>query len=418
MKAIAFTLFFTALLISLNAQKTTFSSNDKPTYEGRAWNANKIKAESTNSNLDKRHVIKKDEPNPNAWKTNQNLGGITKPSIEQAMLKALAWQEANPIFAKAPTDWTNGAYYTAVMKAHQATKNQAYYDAMLKMGKNNNWQTWNRVFHADDVVISNAYLYLHQLGEKAVDLAPTEKFIKTHLYEPNDWKVGKGNKEQVILWWWCDALFMAPPVITKYAVMKNELQHLDEMHKYYMESYNLLYDQEERLFYRDNRFVPSNPTAMKESNGKKVFWSRGNGWVLAGLALMLEDMPKNYKHRPFYEDLFKTMSKRVLELQPADGLWRVSLLAPENWAHGEVSGSGFYTFALAWGINKGLLAAKTYKPAVLKSWKGLTACQQESGKVGWVQNIGFDPKPADKDSWQNFGTGAFLMAGSELLKLK
>jgi unsaturated rhamnogalacturonyl hydrolase len=340
-------------------------------------------------------------------------------AIQLAMKKALAWQEANPIFSKAPTDWTNGAYYTSVMKAHQATKDQVYYDAMLNMGKKNKWETYIRMFHADDVVISNAYLYLKSLGEKSVDLGPTDKFVQSHIYEPQDWKVGKGNKEQVILWWWCDALYMAPPLLVRYGIMKNDMKYLDEMHKYYKQCYDLLYDKEENLFFRDNRFLQRGlATDLKETNGKKIFWSRGNGWVIAGLAMMLEDMPKNYKHRPFYVDLFKKMSARILQLQPEDGLWRTSLLAPENFNHGEVSGSGFHTFALAWGVNNGLLDSKTYKPALLKAWKSLAACQQESGKVGWVQNIGFDPKPADVDSWQNFGSGAFIMAGSEMIKLK
>lgn len=354
-----------------------------------------------------------------ACKTSKVSNSTQNTSIKQAMAKALAWQEANPIFSKAPTDWTNGAYYTCVMKAHQSTKEQIYYDAMLNMGKKNEWKTYERLFHADDVVISNAYLYLNQLGEKQVNLAPTEKFIQAHLFEPQDWKVGKGNKEQVILWWWCDALFMTPPVIAKYSAMKKDEKYLDEMHKYYMECYNLLFDKDESLFYRDNRFLLNGiPADRKEPNGKKVFWSRGNGWVLAGLALLLEDMPKNYKHRPFYEDLYKKMANRIIELQPADGLWRVSLLNPDSFPHGEVSGSGFFAFAFAWGINNGYLDAKTYKPATLKAWDSMVACQQESGKVGWVQNIGYDPKPADKDSWQNFGTGAFLLAGSEILKIK
>jgi unsaturated rhamnogalacturonyl hydrolase len=354
----------------------------------------------------------------NSCKTTTGISKNNNSEIEQKLLKALAWQEANPIQAKAPTDWTNGAYYTGVMKAHQNTNNQAFYGAMLNMGKRNKWQTWERLFHADDVVISNAYLHLKKLGNSEVDLTATDKFIQAHLFEPQDWKVGKGNKEQVILWWWCDALFMAPPLLTKYGVMKNDMKYLDEMHKYYMESYKLLFDKEENLFFRDNRFVNENPNAQKEKNGKKVFWSRGNGWVIAGLAMLLEDMPRNYQHRPFYEDLFKKMSKRILELQLEDGLWRTSLLAPENFNHGEVSGSGFHTYALAWGVNNGLLNAKTYKPAVVKAWNAIAECQQESGKVGWVQNIGFDPKPADKDSWQNFGTGAFLMAGSEVMKMK
>jgi unsaturated rhamnogalacturonyl hydrolase len=351
-------------------------------------------------------------------KTSAGLGKSKSAEIEQQLLKALAWQEANPIQAKAPTDWTNGAYYTGVMKAHQNTNNRAFYEAMLNMGRRNKWQTWERLFHADDVVISNAYLHLNKLGNSEADLTATNRFIQAHLFEPQDWKIGKGNKEQVILWWWCDALFMAPPLLTKYGVMKNDLKYLDEMHKYYTECYDLLYDKDDHLFFRDNRFVMANPAAMKESNGKKVFWSRGNGWVIAGLALLLEEMPKDYKHRPFYEDLYKKMAKRILELQPQDGLWRTSLLAPENFNHGEVSGSGFHTFALAWGINHGYLDPKVYQPAVLKAWKAIAECQHENGKVGWVQNIGFDPKPADKDSWQNFGTGAFLMAGSEVMKMK
>jgi unsaturated rhamnogalacturonyl hydrolase len=350
--------------------------------------------------------------------TNNITKSPENAAIQQAMAKALAWQEANPIQAKAPTDWTNGAYYTSVMKAHQATKDKAYYNAMLNMGKRNKWETYIRMFHADDVVISNAYLYLKSLGEKSVNLGPTDKFVQAHLFEPQDWKVGKGNKEQVILWWWCDALYMAPPLLTKYGVMKNDMKYLDEMHKYYTECYNLLFDKQENLFFRDNRFLQTGSDKdLKETNGNKIFWSRGNGWVIAGLALLLEDMPKDYKHRPFYEDLFKKMANRIHQLQPEDGLWRTSLLAPENFAHGEVSGSGFHTFALAWGINNGLLDATKYKPSVKKAWSALAACQQESGKVGWVQNIGFDPKPADVDSWQNFGSGAFIMAGSEVIKL-
>ncbi|NNF34690.1 MAG: glycoside hydrolase family 88 protein, partial [Saprospiraceae bacterium] len=221
-----------------------------------------------------------------------------------------------------------------------------------------------------------------------------------------------------ILWWWCDALFMAPPVINLYAKRTKQPKYLDDMHKFYMETYNQLYDEEEQLFARDMRFVwDGTEKDQKEPNGKKIFWSRGNGWVIAGLALLLDDMPQDYKHRPFYENLYKEMAEKILGIQPKDGLWRTSLLCPESYDHGEVSGSGFYTFALAWGINNGFVDRK-YTPAVVKAWNALMACQHNDGRVGWVQNIGAFPEPASADSWQNFGTGAYLMAGSEILKLK
>lgn len=339
--------------------------------------------------------------------------------IEASMVAALKWQEANPISAKDGTDWTNGAYYTGVARAHKATKNSVFLNAIEDMGKRNEWRTWNRFFHADDIAISYSYLYLNKLKPGIVNLAPTDMWIKDHLTKPHEWRTGVENGDQKILWWWCDALFMAPPVLTVYAKMKNDDMYLDQMHKYYKETYDLLYDKEEHLFARDIRFLWKGlSTDKKEKNGSKVFWSRGNGWVLAGLALILEDLPKTSKYRSFYEDLYKTMAVRIKGLQQPDGLWYTSLLSPESFEHGEVSGSGFYTFALAWGINNGILPAKEYKISVLKAWNALALCQQESGKVGWVQKIGAAPEPATKDSWFNFGTGAFLMAGGEILKLK
>lgn len=354
---------------------------------------------------------------------------ITKSTTtHQAMLKAMQWQEANPIFTKAPTDWTNGAYYVGVVKAHEATKNMEYLGALQAMAIRNNWKPWERFYHADDMNICYSYLYLNTLGETNVDLAPTSAIIKDHLYKPYAWKNGenanlKGNKEteikEKILWWWCDALFMAPPVIINYSKQMKDPSYLKEMDKYYAEAYELLYDKKAHLFSRDARFLLTGKgNDIKEKNGEKVFWSRGNGWVLAGLALMLTDLPKEYPTRKFYENLFIEMAEQIKILQPADGLWRTSLLSPESFDHGEVSGSGFFTFALAWGINNGILNKTTFTPVVVKAWKAILACQQENGKVGWVQNIGANPMPASENSWQNFGTGAFLMAGSEIIKLK
>ncbi len=343
-----------------------------------------------------------------------------KPSeIEDKMVAALRWQEANPIQAKAPTDWTNGAYYTGVARAHDATGNPVFLTAVKEMGERNDWQTYERYYHADDVAIAFSYLYLDQQQPNVVDLGPTVAWLDAHLNAPHEWKAGTRDDEKTILWWWCDALFMAPPVITEYAMRNDERDLLDTMYHYYRESYDMLYDREAHLFARDARYLwTGSPDDRREANGEKIFWSRGNGWVLGGLALMLDELPADYTHRPFFLNLYREMAAKVKSIQPRDGLWRTSLLSPESFDHGEVSGSGFYTFALAWGINNGILDRSEFLPVVTKAWKGLTEAQQASGKVGWVQNIGADPQPASADSWQNFGTGAFLLAGSEVLKLK
>ncbi len=351
-------------------------------------------------------------------KTNTALTA-SPAETKAAMLKAFQWQEAHPMQTEKPTDWTNGAFYTGVARAHKATNNPAYLQGIEDMGRKYDWATWERYNHADDIAISYAYLYLDEQKPNVVDMAPTKTWIADHLYKDHAWKQGDKTVKEEILWWWCDALFMAPPVLVEYAAITKDEKYLDEMYRYYMETYNLLYDKEERLFARDTRFVwTGSPEDVMESNGKKVFWSRGNGWVLGGLALILDEMPKDYQHRPFFVDLYKEMSGRIKELQDADGLWRTSLLAPENYNHGESSGSGFYVFAIAWGINNGLLSKKDYLPVVTKGWSALRAVQQDDGMVGWVQNIGYDPKPASAESYQNFGTGAFLLAGSEVLRLK
>jgi rhamnogalacturonyl hydrolase YesR len=339
-------------------------------------------------------------------------------AIESAMVKAMEWQEAHPIYAADPADWTNGAYYTGVTRAHNTTQNPIFLAALKTMGHRNEWEPYERFYHADDIAIAYSYLYLNETRDGLVNLEPTESFISDHLNKSHEWKEGTEEVER-ILWWWCDALFMAPPVLTVYADLKDDRTYLDEMHKHYLETYELLYDQEEHLFARDVRYQwDGDGDDRKEENGKKIFWSRGNGWVLGGLALILDNMPEDYEHRPFYVDLFKEMAAKIKQIQPEDGLWRTSLLAPESYDHGEVSGSGFYTFALSWGVNNGILDAAEYTPVVTRAWEALEACQHENGKVGWVQNIGAEPKPASEDSWQNYGTGAFLLAGSEILKLK
>jgi rhamnogalacturonyl hydrolase YesR len=181
-----------------------------------------------------------------------------------------------------------------------------------------------------------------------------------------------------------------------------------------------LYNNEEKLFARDASYlIDANGNGKRESNGKKVFWSRGNGWVMAGLVRLLKEMPFDHPTREFYINLFKDMSARLLSLQQEDGLWRTSLLDPMAYAGGEGSGSAFNCYAMAWGVNNKLLDKKTFLPAVKAAWTGLNTLLTSEGKVGWVQPIGADPKRNfNAESWESYGAGAFLLAGSEVIKLK
>jgi rhamnogalacturonyl hydrolase YesR len=173
-----------------------------------------------------------------------------------------------------------------------------------------------------------------------------------------------------------------------------------------------LYDTSEHLYFRGNSYF-----AKRESNGAKVLWSRGNGWVMGGLVRMLEFLPQDAPSRPRFVQQYREMAEKVLTLQQPDGLWRSSLLDPVTYPLKETSGSSFYTYALAWGVNEGLLDRKRFQPAIDRAWTALVACVDVHGKLTHVQPIGADPRKFSEDSTDCFGVGAFLLAGSEVYRM-
>ncbi|MGH7991704.1 MAG: glycoside hydrolase family 88 protein, partial [Limisphaerales bacterium] len=144
---------------------------------------------------------------------------------------------------------------------------------------------------------------------------------------------------------------------------------------------------------------------------------RGNGWVMAGIVRILQYLPMNHPDRPRFEKLFKDMAEKILTCQQPDGLWRASLLDPKNYPAKETSGSGFFTYALAWGVNQGLLDRAKFEPAIQKAWMALVGCVDADGKLTNVQPVGADPKNFAADSTEPYGVGAFLLAGSEIYRM-
>jgi rhamnogalacturonyl hydrolase YesR len=173
-----------------------------------------------------------------------------------------------------------------------------------------------------------------------------------------------------------------------------------------------LYDPAQHLFYRDASFLHAH-----EQNGKSIFWSRGNGWVMAGLVRVLEYMPKDDPLRPKYVQQLQQMAAAVAPLQGSDGLWRPGLLDPEAYPLPENSGSAFITYALAYGVKEHLLDRKRYLPVVTRAWAGLLSHVYADGRLGCIQPIGAAPGAYTATSSYVYGVGAFLLAGSEIYRL-
>lgn len=166
-------------------------------------------------------------------------------------------------------------------------------------------------------------------------------------------------------------------------------------------------------FFRDSKYLN-----RRERNGQKVFWGRGNGWVLGGLAEILKTLPRNDQtYRPFYEKLFKEMCNRIATLQSTNGFWHASLLDTDAYPDPENSATTLFTYAMAYGVNEGLLPAEKYLPVIRKGWTAIVSSVDSEGKLGWVQPVGEAPKRIEKRSTQLYGVGGLLMTACEIYKM-
>ena len=325
----------------------------------------------------------------------------TRDEVVAIMKQVASWQLAHP--RHKDTDWHNGPLFAGILELYKVTNDQTYLETLVRMGEKNQWCPGKRPRHADDHCIGQTYIELYLLKQELRMISAIRQTFDHIMATPK-----KGRED----WWWCDALFMAPPTLVRLTAATGDQKYLDFMNAMWWDATDHLYDSEEHLYYRDKRFF-----SKREKNNKKVFWSRGNGWVLAGLCRVLQHMPKEYPHRERYVALFKQMTTRIASLQQKDGFWRASLLDPNSYPGGESSGTGFFTYAFAWGINQGLLPREKYLPVAEKGWIALCGAVEGNGKLGWVQQVGDQPQRLRREDSETYGTGAFLLAGCEMARL-
>jgi rhamnogalacturonyl hydrolase YesR len=346
-----------------------------------------------------------DDPGPLAT----DLSSEIKPKAIQAVIKKVAdWQlkEAQPSFNRL---WTYAAMYDGLLAASDATGIPTYRDAVQKYSEEEKWLLIdNRFPHADDEAMGKSYMYLYlrdpKGARKPVRMANTKDVMDRLVVRPDD--------PAKLVWWWCDALYMAPPVLSQMYKATGDKKYLEYMDKEWWQTSAKLYSTTDHLYFRDDRYL-----TQKQANGKSLYWSRGNGWVLGGLVKVLEIMPKDYPTRPKYLQQFKEMAEEVKNIQGEDGLWRSGLLDPGAYDLPEVSGSAFFTYAIAYGINEHILDRKTYLPVVQKSWAGMLKHIYADGRLGSIQPVDGQPGKFKASSSHVYGVGGFLMAGYQMNRL-
>jgi rhamnogalacturonyl hydrolase YesR len=327
-------------------------------------------------------------------------------AIDKALRKVADWQLERTM-RHLDKIWTSAVLFTGFMAASEATGDAKYRDAMLTMAKGFNWELRTPYPNADDISVAQTYLELYALDPTSEKLAAT----RTQLDILLPLKTLKPGDDR-LPWWWCDALFMAPPVWLKMYKATGERKYLDYVHEQWQKTYDALYDKQEHLYARDASYI-----GKTEPNGKKIFWSRGEGWVLGGLARSIDYIPADDPKRPFYIQQLKEMSAAVAKIQGPDGLWHAGLLDPATYPLPEISGSALFVYGMAYGVNNGYLDEKTYRPVIERAWAGILKNIYADGRLGGIQQTGAEPAFYRPASSYNYGVGGFLLAAAELKKM-
>lgn len=313
--------------------------------------------------------------------------------------------------------WTRGVYYEGLMAFYKIDPAKRYYDYAVDWAEKHDWkpvrgEVYTR--HADNQNCGMTYIDLYRIDPQPVRL----EAIKANI----DSVISSGRYND---WTWIDAIQMAMPIFVKLGVTLNDTKYFDYMYKMYhhikyVEGGNGLYNPEDKLWWRDKDFVPP----YTEPNGEDCYWSRGNGWVLAALALVLQELPTSDPHYAEYLADFKNLAEGVAPLQREDGFWNVSLHDPNHFGGKETSGTALFVYGMAWGMNNGILDKTTYLPIVEKGWTAITSeALQPNGFLGYVQSTGKEPKdgqPVTVDKmpdFEDYGLGCVLLAGTEIYKM-
>ena len=312
--------------------------------------------------------------------------------------------------------WTRAVYYEGLMALHSIYPDNAYIDYARRWADFHKWgmrrdQTPTR--NADNYCCGQTYIDLYRIEPRPERIAKMTAAMNMLV-----------NTPQCGDWTWIDAIQMGMPVLVKLGMLKGDPRYCEKAWEMYACSRNTLagglFNEKEGLWWRDKNFLPP----YKEPNGRNCYWSRGNGWVVAALVRVLEELPAGAPHRKAYIKDLQRMCAALAACQREDGFWNVSLHDPSHYGGKETTGTALFVYGMAWGVNHGILDRGKYLPVALKGWNALCSeAVHDDGFLGYVQGTGKEPKdgqPVTYDSvpdFEDYGTGCFLLAGSEIYKL-
>ena len=312
--------------------------------------------------------------------------------------------------------WVKAAFYIGLDRYARQAEDKALYGVLERVSRGNGFDLGRQPWHADDQAIAAVYVRVaarmerpELLGHvlKEFDAILADRAVGSLEFIPGSISEGGCQRR----WCWADALFMGPPSWAEMTIATGDEKYRQYAVEETRATIEYLFDPETHLFFRDSRYFEKTT-----KNGKKVFWSRGNGWVFAGLARFIEVLPADHPERDYFIGIFRKMAAALVTIQRDDGYWPTSLHDADLFPSPETSGTGFVGFGLAWGLNNGILSGPKYERATEKAWAAMIAAVDGEGKLGWVQQVGKDPQLTTQESSQIYGAGAFLLMAAEMAK--
>ena len=182
--------------------------------------------------------------------------------------------------------WDEAAYHTGNMEAYKLTGKPEFLEYSLKWAEHNDWKgakgtdrsKWKYNYgEDDDHVLFGDWQICFQTYADLYNMLPDDRRIR-RAREVMEYEMSTPQNDY---WWWADGLYMVMPVMTKLHNITGNKKYLDKLYEYILKSDSIMYDNETGLYFRDGKYIyPKH----KSVNGKKDFWARGDGWVLAALA--------------------------------------------------------------------------------------------------------------------------------------
>jgi len=343
----------------------------------------------------------------------QDVSGDAEPASKAGILalmqRANRWQVNHPVMPAGNRNWERATWYTGIMSAWKETRDRAFVEQAMAWGRENKWQVGTEYAGANRLFCVETWLELYFEKHDAAMIAPAIEWYQTPARNSPAsaarWYLNEGDLSYI------DSLYGAAG-LAMLSKATGDPKYLKTMQAFFDDLTGELFDKETGLYFEDTPFL-----TKRTARGRKIYWSRGNGWVISGIARILEYLPESYQRRQEYVDILRRMSAALARRQDASGLWFPSLDDPKEVPQLETSGTAFFCHGIAWGVNHGLLDRATYLPVVRRAWAGLVRNVNSEGKVLGGQPVDFQPNAFSKDSTHEYVTGAFLLAGSQMYRL-